>query len=130
MRSGFQAFIAGFIGPALVFILLTLVLVPEGNFHFVRLYPFYLLPLLWGFWDVLYYYFARHIIFLKKLGIWGALLGLMTSLVGIYRYDTWKLLQQHVLAELDLANTILLEVVIYFLLWEIVVRYFNRSLID
>lgn len=130
MRSGFQAFLAGFAFPALIFMLLSAMLIPQGIFYFFRFYPLYFLPIIWGAWNVLYYYFGRHVFILKKLGVWGGILGFSTALLGIFRYSTLSFFQKYFYAELTLPNAIFLEVVIYFILWEVLVRYFNRILID
>ncbi|MBU0580158.1 MAG: hypothetical protein KKA19_03185 [Candidatus Margulisbacteria bacterium] len=130
MKSGLQAFISGFIGPALIFILFIALFMPAGSSFFIRVYPAYLLPIVWGLWNVLYYYFGRHAVILKKLGVWGAVLGLVTSLSGIFFFNTLAFYKQYITASVTLENVILIEIIIYFILWEVVIRYLNKVLID
>lgn len=130
MRSGFQAFLAGFIFPALAFIFLTVLMVSQGTFYFFRLYPLHLLPIIWGVWDVLYYYFGRHVIFLKKIGVWGGILGFFISLIGIFQFNTLAFYQKYFFTDFTIYNVLIMEVLIYFISWELFVRNLNRILID
>jgi hypothetical protein len=129
MRAIIQSFIAGFFGPA-VFFILVMIIAPKEIFYVLRSYPVYFLPVVWGVWNVLYYYLARHIIIIKKLGIWGGILGLLVSLLSIYKFDLFTLYTKYLPFKITLDKVIIFEVAVYFLVWELIIRYLNKNLID
>jgi hypothetical protein len=130
MRSGLQAFIAGFIAPALLLIPLYAILLENGNIQALQKYPLYIIPFCWGVWDMLYYYIGRHVLLLKKIGVWGAILGLGLSFSGIYYFHTIELYKKCFPSGVFIYQALSVEAVLYFFLWESIVRYLNRILID
>ena len=131
MRSFIQAFIAGSIVPALGVLTFIALLASQGALHVLRAYPLHYLPFIWGAWNVLYYYIGRHVPLLKKLGLWGALLGLGISLLGVFQFHTLEFYQRILsTTTVSLYQVLVLDAVLYFFLWESIVRYCDRILID
>ena len=80
--------------------------------------PFFLLPLVWGFWNWLYIRLHRPF----GVGAWGALLGLIIGLSAMllfYSQDHW------------FPQAVVFPVfgpVVYYLLWEIIIAPLNQGL--
>ena len=80
--------------------------------------PFFLLPVVWGFWNWLYARLAPAI----GIGIWGAALGLVLGLaVNAYLYSQGTWFTPVLVLPINLA-------VFYFLLWHLVVGPLTTAL--
>ncbi len=130
VRSVVQSFLAGFVGPALFVVPFCAVLSLQGNIHVITAYPFCMVPLVWALWNVLYYLVARHVLILKKIGVWGGILGVGLALIGAHYYHTLELYSRYFSLQVELYQVLIIDGVVYVLLWESVMRYLNRILID
>ena len=81
--------------------------------------PFFLLPLVWGFWNWLY--FLLHKPF-NVIGVWGALLGLILGIAGnFYLYAKGVWFEEAVFFPLFAAA-------VYYILWMFIIAPLNDEL--
>ena len=76
--------------PAILlpFVLLTLSL--TNNIRFIELIPIYLIPILWGAWNVMYFDIGQKCLIKKqnyRLFVTGASLGFIIAILAVFRFN-------------------------------------------
>jgi hypothetical protein len=84
----------------------------------VPIVPFFLLPLFWGFWNLLWVRWQPHV----DVGTWGAMLGFALS-VSVNLYLRW----QDAWFQAALLFVVFLPIV-YYLVWHLVLGPLNEAL--
>jgi hypothetical protein len=80
--------------------------------------PFFLLPVIWGFWNMIYVRLKK----ISSIGAWGVILGIGISLVlNAYLYISKQWFQE--------AFILLVYIpAVYYLLWHIIIGPINKAL--
>lgn len=120
-----RAFIAGMILPSIFLPIFLVIVTVLRQSDALPLHFFYLLPIIWGVWNVLYFSYFRYNFPSNKtlrLLLTGAILGLLIAIYGVFWLDLPTLF--HFPESLH-CLPILIVPVVYALLWSLVVRPLN-----
>lgn len=125
-----KAFVSGLTLPAVllpfIFMLVTYSAKELNNSTLVFMH---FIPVIWGIWNVLYFAFFRNVSIASfnediKIGIWGAILGLLLACIAIFWFNITASISLHIPHYLPL----IIAPILYAILWRYIVKKLNDVL--
>ena len=126
-RDYLKIFVAGLVFPSILFPFFELFLAVYGAMAIFNEVPAYLVGIIWGIWNLLYFTIVKDRIDhvpSKRLvfGIYGAMLGLLLYFIATLAFHAPSVLQ---LPSWLVYSLVLIVPVVYFLVWYYLVAWFN-----
>jgi len=130
-RIGYvKTFIAGMVFPGTVlpFVLLTIWYL--GRINILETLPVYLVPIVWGIWNILYVAIGNHCPIKRenlRLLVTGATLGFLIASIGVFLFDVIDVLFS--VRGFITYVPLFMAPLIYAILWRYVVKYINKEVV-
>jgi hypothetical protein len=120
-----KAFIAGLAFPAIILPFVLLILNLVGKLDILGALPVYLLPLIWGVWNVFYFKIEKRCPIKCencRLFASGACLGLLVAFLAVFVFKAPTLLG---FTGAAVYAPLVIIPAVYAILWRYIVKYFN-----
>lgn len=123
IKTAIKAFMAGAILPAIGVPVIYGILWYIPSLHYVLPIPFYVVPIIWGMWNVLYIWLRDDVTApWFRRGLWGAILGLILATIAIFIFRVPMLIG---IPFPWYYLVFILAPVAYFIIWEYVINFLN-----